>query len=67
MLYWLTTLQQKRRKFSSKRKKMLVDNTPEKVRVRRMEWIGVGTVYVYLEIFEYGCKLHVLVLSTYLR
>ena len=31
MLYWLTTLQQKRRKFSTKRKKTLIDNAPEKV------------------------------------
>ena len=31
MLYWLTTLQQKRRKFSAKRKKTLVDNVPEQV------------------------------------
>jgi hypothetical protein len=31
MLYWLTTLQQKRRKFSAKRKKTLVDNAPEQV------------------------------------
>ena len=58
MLYWLTTLQQKRRKFSAKRKKTLVDNVPEQVslwrRIFTLPW-SCSRHTVWWEIFA-GAK-----------